>query len=34
MARLAGLELRERYENFERRPFTATSASHVSVYSR
>jgi SAM-dependent methyltransferase len=32
MARLAGLRLRERYEDFERRPFTAASASHVSVY--
>jgi SAM-dependent methyltransferase len=32
MARLAGLHLRERYEDFERRPFTAASASHVSVY--
>jgi SAM-dependent methyltransferase len=32
MARLAGLRLRERWEDFERRPFTAASASHVSVY--
>jgi len=32
MARLAGLRLRERYEDFGRRPFTAASASHVSVY--
>ncbi len=32
MARLAGLRLRERYEDFERRPFTARSAAHVSVY--
>jgi SAM-dependent methyltransferase len=32
MARLAGLLLRERYEDFECRPFTAASASHVSVY--
>jgi SAM-dependent methyltransferase len=32
MARLAGLRLRERYEDFERRPFTATSTAHVSVY--
>jgi hypothetical protein len=32
MARLAGLRLRERHEDFERRPFTAASASHVSVY--
>ena len=34
MARLAGLRLRERYESFERRPFTAASQSHVSVYGR
>ena len=34
MAQLAGLQLRERYESFERRPFTATSQSHVSVYGR
>src|SRR5262249_6515981 len=32
MARLAGLELRERYEDFERRPFGPASLSHVSVY--
>jgi SAM-dependent methyltransferase len=32
MARLAGLRLRERYEDFERRPFAGASASHVSVY--
>jgi SAM-dependent methyltransferase len=34
MARLAGLRLRERYESFERHPFTAASVTHVSVYSR
>jgi len=34
MARLAGLGLRERYEDFERRPFTAESRNHVSVYAR
>jgi SAM-dependent methyltransferase len=34
MAQLAGLPLRERYADFERRPFTAASASHVSVYAR
>jgi hypothetical protein len=34
MAQLAGLRLRERYESFERRPFTAASQSHVSVYGR
>jgi SAM-dependent methyltransferase len=32
MARLAGLRLRERHEDFERRPFTAESRTHVSVY--
>jgi SAM-dependent methyltransferase len=32
MARLPGLRLRERYEDFDHRPFTAASASHVSVY--
>lgn len=32
MARLAGLELVERWENFRRAPFTASSRTHVSVY--
>jgi SAM-dependent methyltransferase len=32
MARLAGLELRERWSDWDRSPFTAASASHVSVY--
>ena len=32
MARLAGFELETRYADWERRPFTADSASHVSVY--
>lgn len=32
MARLAGLELVERWENFRRAPFTAASETHVSVY--
>ena len=32
MARLAGLELRERWGGWERSPFTASSSSHVSVY--
>jgi SAM-dependent methyltransferase len=32
MARLAGLELRERWADWDRSPFTAASASHVSVY--
>jgi SAM-dependent methyltransferase len=34
MAQLAGLRLHERLESFERRPFTAASQSHVSVYGR
>ncbi len=34
MARLAGLELRERWADWDRSPFTATSRSHVSVYQR
>ena len=32
MARLAGLELRERWGGWDRSPFTASSAAHVSVY--
>lgn len=32
MARLAGLELVERWENFRRAPFTASSRTHVSMY--
>jgi SAM-dependent methyltransferase len=32
MARLAGLRLRERFGGWRREPFTAASASHVSVY--
>ena len=34
MARLAGLELRERWGWWDRSPFTADSTSHVSVYGR
>jgi SAM-dependent methyltransferase len=34
MARLAGLELRERWAGWDRSPFTASSKSHVSVYAR
>jgi hypothetical protein len=34
MARLAGLELRERWGGWSREPFTAASVSHVSVYAR
>ncbi|MBV8257485.1 MAG: class I SAM-dependent methyltransferase [Actinobacteria bacterium] len=32
MARLAGMELRERWAGWGREPFTATSGSHVSVW--
>ena len=34
MARLAGLELRERWGGWDRSPFTASSKGHVSVYAR
>lgn len=34
MARLAGLELRERWGDWQRGPFTADSTRHVSVYGR
>jgi SAM-dependent methyltransferase len=34
MARLAGLRLRERHGGWERRPFTAESRLHVSVWTR
>jgi SAM-dependent methyltransferase len=34
MARLAGLELRERWGGWDRSPFTASSLGHVSVYER
>jgi SAM-dependent methyltransferase len=34
MARLAGLTLRERWAGWDRSPFTASSAKHVSVYAR
>ena len=34
MAQLAGLRLRDRWANWRREPFTATSGSHVSVYAR
>jgi SAM-dependent methyltransferase len=34
MARLAGLELRERWARWDRSPFTASSEAHVSVYAR
>jgi len=34
MAHLAGLTLQERYGTWDEQPFTATSRSHVSVYTR
>jgi SAM-dependent methyltransferase len=34
MAQLAGLELKERWCGWERRPFTGASKSHISVYGR
>ncbi len=34
MARLAGLELKERWGDWNRQPFTASSPRHVSVYGR
>lgn len=34
MARLAGLELRQRWGGWDRSPFTAASTGHVSVYAR
>jgi hypothetical protein len=34
MARLAGLRLRDRWSDWQRRPFTAGSPFHVSVYGR
>ncbi len=34
MARLAGMELRERWADWTREPFTADSVSHVSVWQR
>ena len=34
MARLAGLQLRERWSGWDRAPFTSASTSHVSLYER
>jgi hypothetical protein len=34
MARIAGLTLRDRYADFDRSPFTATSGQHVSVWQK
>ena len=32
MARLAGLDLRQRWSDWHRRPFTADSGNHISVW--
>jgi len=34
MARLAGMELRERWADWDRSPFTAESSKHVSVWEK
>jgi hypothetical protein len=34
MAKLAGLELRERWADWDQAPFTAASSSHVSVWQK
>jgi SAM-dependent methyltransferase len=34
MARIAGMELRQRYGDWNREPFTSTSAKHVSVWEK
>ncbi len=34
MARLAGMELRERWSDWHREPFTSTSRSHISVWQK
>jgi ubiquinone/menaquinone biosynthesis C-methylase UbiE len=34
MARLAGLELKQRFAGYSEQPFTSTSGAHVSVYGR
>jgi hypothetical protein len=34
MARIAGLELRDRWSGWRREPFTAVSSAHVSVYTK
>lgn len=34
MAQIAGLELKERWGGWDRRPFTTASKSHISVYGR
>jgi len=34
MARLAGMRLRDRWEDWSRRPFTGESSQHVSVWEK
>jgi hypothetical protein len=34
MARIAGLSLRERWEDWDRNPFTSDSQSHISVWEK
>jgi hypothetical protein len=34
MARLAGMNLRERWSNWKREPFTSDSTSHVSLWEK
>jgi hypothetical protein len=34
MARLAGLELTDRWSNWNREPFTSTSSNHISIWQR
>ena len=34
MARLAGMELRERWADWDRSPFTAESPKHISVWEK
>ncbi len=34
MARIAGLQLKERWAGWNREPFNSTSSKHVSVYGR
>ena len=34
MAQLAGLELKQRWGNWDKAPFTAESGKHVSIYER
>jgi hypothetical protein len=34
MARIAGMQLRDRWQDWERTPFTAASRKHVSVWQK